>query len=115
MPLPLGAADQQQGTGADGQGLLLSASGVSAVVTAAWLSSLGTHRHRGLFVIGGAAMDAFGPTGLLMTLSAAQAVMVLFAVFRLMVNKGIEPEQKTPYAPVPMSAVEGDLQLPETS
>ena len=41
--------------------------------------------------------------------------MVLFAVFRLMVNKGIEPEQKTPYAPVPMSAVEGDLQLPETS
>ncbi|MEQ9241831.1 MFS transporter [Roseovarius indicus] len=65
--------------------------------------------------IGGAAMDAFGPTGLLMTLSAAQAVMVLFAVFRLMVNKGIEPEQKTPYAPVPMSAVEGDLQLPETS
>ncbi|MHA6344320.1 MFS transporter [Roseivivax sp. CAU 1761] len=63
--------------------------------------------------LGGAAMDLLGPRGFLITLGIAQAVIVLFAVLRLIVNKGIEPEAKTAYVPVSMTPVEGELHMPE--
>lgn len=42
--------------GADGQGLLLSAGGVGALITTLWLGSQRTFRHKGLLLIGGATM-----------------------------------------------------------
>lgn len=65
--------------------------------------------------LGGAAMDLFGPRGFLITLSLVQSVIVLFALLRIVVHKGIEPDQKASYAPVSMTPVEGDLQLPDTA
>lgn len=61
--------------------------------------------------VGGAAMDIFGPRGFLMTLSVAQGVIVVFAVVRLALKQGIEPEAKVSYAPMSMTPVEGDLQF----
>jgi MFS family permease len=63
--------------------------------------------------LGGLAMDAIGPRGFLYTLAAAQAVIVIFAFARLVLNKGIEADEKTSYAPVPLTPVEGDLHTPE--
>lgn len=63
--------------------------------------------------VGGAAMDLLGPRGFLLALSLAQAVIVVFAVLRLVVNKGIEPEARASYVPVSMLPFEGDLQASE--
>ncbi|SFD83411.1 MFS transporter [Roseivivax sediminis] len=63
--------------------------------------------------LGGAAMDTIGPRGFLLTLSAVQAVIVVFALVRIVLNHNIEPDRKTPYAPVPMTQVEGELHMPE--
>ena len=43
--------------GASGQGVLLSAGGVGAVLTTFWMGSLGTFRRKGLLLIGGAVVS----------------------------------------------------------
>jgi MFS family permease len=53
--MPVFAVDVLK-VGAQGQGLLLSASGVGALLTTIWLSSRGNFRHKGLVMIGGAVM-----------------------------------------------------------
>ncbi|WP_037257002.1 MFS transporter [Roseivivax halodurans] len=63
--------------------------------------------------VAGAAMDVFGPRGFLMTLSLAQGVIVIFAVLRLALKQGIEPEAKAPYTPVSMTPVESELRFPD--
>lgn len=57
--------------------------------------------------LGGAAMDSLGPRGFLLGLAVVQAAIIAFALVRVIVHKGIEPEAKGSYALTPMDPVEG--------
>ena len=56
MLMPIFAVDVLN-VGADGQGMLLAASGVGSLISTFWLSSLGRVRYQGLLLIGGATLD----------------------------------------------------------
>jgi MFS family permease len=61
--------------------------------------------------IGGALMDLIGPRGLLLVLAGIQAVIVGYALYRIVVHKGIEPDERADYAPLTLTPVEGELEL----
>jgi len=68
--------------------------------------------------LSGALMDVFGPQGFIIGLGVVQALIVAFALIRIVVQKAIEPEAKSAYTPTPVTPVEGGLQanllLPDT-
>jgi hypothetical protein len=55
------------GVEADGQGLLLGISGVGSLAISLWLGSIGTFRHKGLVLIGGATMAGLSTAGFALT------------------------------------------------
>jgi MFS family permease len=80
--MPVFAVDVFE-VGADGQGLLLSAGGMGALITTIWLGSQRTFKHKGLLLIGGAtffglSLVAFGLTSRFIG-SYPLALAILFA------------------------------------
>jgi MFS family permease len=84
--MPVFAVDILQ-VGAQGQGLLLSISGLGALLTTLWLSSRSIMRHKGLLMIGGAVMfglliAAFGITSRFIgSFPLALAIVFLAGIF----------------------------------
>src|SRR5919106_217630 len=84
--MPVFAVDVLQ-VGAEGQGLLLSISGLGALLTTLWLSSRSIMRHKGLLMIGGAVMfglliAAFGITSRFIgSFPLALAIVFLAGIF----------------------------------
>lgn len=64
--MPIFARDILE-VGANGQGILLSISGIGALTNALWLGSKGNFRHKGLVLIGGAAMTGLSVAGFALT------------------------------------------------
>ena len=75
------------GVGADGQGVLMSAGGVGALITTLMLGSIGNFRRRGLLLIGGAVMFGLSVGAFALTSEyvgsyvLALALMVVMGVF----------------------------------
>ncbi|MBI2872198.1 MAG: MFS transporter [Chloroflexi bacterium] len=86
MLMPVFAVDILK-VGAEGQGVLLSASGIGALLSTLWMASLGNVPRKGLLLIGGATMAglsvaAFGLTSqFIRSYPLALALMPLIGVF----------------------------------
>ncbi|MFQ5874227.1 MAG: MFS transporter [Dehalococcoidia bacterium] len=89
MLMPVFARDILQ-IGPDGQGVLFMFSGIGALATSLWMSTIGNTPHRGLLLIGGAIMAGFSIATFALTSDyvgsyfLAMAIMVVMGVFNTM-------------------------------